>query len=42
MSVFSSEWWAVGGEIWSGDLLHVSLGDSQGVNYVAVAGQPYL
>lgn len=42
MSIFSSDWWAVGGEIWSGDLLHVSLGDSQGVNYVAVAGQPYL
>lgn len=29
-------------EIWNGDLLHVSLGDSQGVNYVAVTGQSYL
>lgn len=29
-------------EIWNGDLLHVSLGDIQGVNYVAVTGQSYL
>lgn len=29
-------------EIWNRDLLHVSLGDSQGVNYVAVTGQSYL
>lgn len=41
-SIFSSEWPALGGEIWSGDLLHVSLGDSQGVNYVGDSGQPYL
>lgn len=35
MSIFSRESRALGGEIWNGDLLHVSLGDSQGVNYEA-------
>lgn len=42
MSVFSSECRALGGEIWNGDLLHVSLGDSQGINYVGVSSQLYL
>lgn len=41
-SIFSSSCWDVGGEIWSGDLLHVSLADNQSVNYVGVSGQPYL
>lgn len=42
MTIFSRELWALGREIWSGDLLHVSLRDSRGVNYVPATGQPYL
>lgn len=37
-----SECWGLPGEVWIGDLQHVSPGDSRGVNYVGVSGQCYL
>ena len=42
MPISASARRALRGEIWIGYLLHVSLGDNQGVNYVGVSGQSYL